>query len=142
MQDVLGVAALTGDARGRRQDADALVVADVRVADAGARGDLTVLDELYMPAVARTARAWIEPFLASFSDVRMEIVQLVAEGDTVAARFRCSGTHPGAWLDRPPTGRRFERIDEVYFFTVTNGRISAAWGLEDTLRRQQQLGVA
>jgi hypothetical protein len=23
----------------------------------------------------------------------MEIVQLVAEGDTVVARFRCSGTH-------------------------------------------------
>jgi hypothetical protein len=36
--------------------------------------------------------------------------------------------------------RRIERIDEVYFFTIADRRISAAWGLEDTSRRLAQLG--
>jgi predicted ester cyclase len=105
-------------------------------------GDLAVLDELYTPAMTRAAARWIEPFCAAFPDVEMEIVQLVGDGDTVAARFRCSGTHLGTWRGHPPTGRRFERIDEVYFFTIAEGRISAAWGLEDTTRRLRQLGLS
>ena len=104
-------------------------------------GRLDVLDELYTPVMARAAERWIAPFRDAFPDVQMEIVQLVAEGDTVVARFRCSGTHLGAWRGHPPTGRRFERIDEVYFFTITDGRISAAWGLEDAERRLRQLGL-
>ena len=105
-------------------------------------GDLAVLDELHTPAMAHAAARWIGPFREAFPDVRMEIVQLVAEGETVVARFRCSGTHLGAWRGHPPTGRRFERVDEVYFFTITGERISAAWGLEDTARRLRQLGIA
>ncbi len=103
--------------------------------------DLEVLEELATPQMAREARRWIEPFLASFSDVHMKVVQLVGEGDTVVGRFRCSGTHTGAWADQQPTGRRFEAIDEVYFFTISNGRIAAAWGIEDTLARRRQLGL-
>ena len=105
------------------------------------RGTLTVLDEIYAPPMADAARRWIAPFRDAFPDVRMEILQLVAEDDTVVARLRCSGTHLGAWRGHPPTGRRFADIDEVYFFTITGGRISAAWGLEDTRRRLRQLGL-
>lgn len=104
-------------------------------------GRLDVLDELYTPAGAAAARRWIEPFLTSFSDVRMRIVQMVVEGDTVAARFSCSGTHTGTWLGHPPTGRRFTGVAEVYVFRVSGGRITRAWGLEDTLRRLRQLGL-
>jgi bisphosphoglycerate-independent phosphoglycerate mutase (AlkP superfamily) len=32
-------------------------------------------------------------------------------------------------------------IDEVYIFTFADGRITAAWGLEDTLSRLEQLGL-
>lgn len=102
-------------------------------------GRLDVLEELYAPAMARAARRWIAPFRASFPDMRMEIVELVAEGETVVGRFRCSGTHLGEWLGHAPTGRRFERVDEVYFFRVRDGRIARAWGLEDTLSRLEQL---
>jgi predicted ester cyclase len=105
-------------------------------------GRLEVIDELYQPDLAVHARAWIAPFRASFSDLRMEVVELVAEGDTVAARFTCSGTHTGVWLGRPPTHRRFHRVPEVYFFGFADGLISRAWGLEDTHRRLQQLGLS
>ena len=105
-------------------------------------GQLQILDELYTPALAGRARAWIGPFRDSFTDLEMEIVDLVAEGQTVAARFVCSGTHTGEWLGHPATGRRFRRVPEVYFFEFENGRISKAWGLEDTHRRLHQLGLA
>jgi predicted ester cyclase len=43
----------------------------------------------------------------------MELVQLVADGDTVVGRFPCSATHRGEWRGHPPTGRRLEKVDEV-----------------------------
>ena len=104
-------------------------------------GRLDVVDELYAPTLAPRARRWIAPFLASFPDARMEVVELIAEGDAVVGRFRCSGTHLGPWRGHAPTGRRFERIDETYIFRFRDGRIAQAWGLEDTLRRLEQLGL-
>jgi predicted ester cyclase len=104
-------------------------------------GRLEVLDELYSPELAPAAKAWIAPFLASFPDTRMKIIDVVATDDRVVARFKCSGTHLGDWLGHPPTGRRFAGIDEVYFFRFHNGRITQAWGIEDTLRRLEQLGL-
>ena len=104
-------------------------------------GDMRVLEEIYTEPMARAAARWITTFRAAFPDFRMEIVQLVAEGDTVAARFRCSGTHRGEWRRHAPTGRRFERVDEVYFYEVRHGRLARAWGLEDTATRTRQLGL-
>lgn len=40
-----------------------------------------------------------------------------------------------------PTGRRFEDVDEVYFFTFEDGRVAEAWGIEDSLDRMRQLGL-
>jgi predicted ester cyclase len=104
--------------------------------------DLRALDALYAPKLATAARRWIEPFLASFSDVDMRIVELVAEEETVVGRFACSGTHTGTWLGHPATERRFEDVAEVYFFRVVDGRIVRAWGLEDTQERLRQLGLS
>lgn len=105
------------------------------------RADLSVLDDLYAPRLTAAARRWIEPFLASFSDVHMRIVELVAEGETVVGRFACSGTHTGTWLGHRATGRRFQDVAEVYFFRIVDGRIVRAWGLEDSHERLRQLGL-
>ena len=105
-------------------------------------GRLEVIDELYAPELAPAARRWIAPFRASFPDVHMEVVELIAEGDKVVGRFTCSATHLGEWLGHPPTGRRFERVDEVSIFRLRDGRITQVWTLEDTLGRIQQLGLA
>ena len=104
-------------------------------------GRLDVIDELYAPQLAPAARRWIEPFRESFPDVHMEIVELIAEDERVVGRFRCAGTHLGPWRGRPPTGRRFRRVDEVYFFRVRDGRITEAWGIEDIRSRERQLGL-
>ena len=105
------------------------------------QGHLDAIDELYSPAMAAEARRWIAPFREAFPDVHMEIVTLVAEDDTVVGRFRCSATHLGTWQGVAPTGRRFQHVDEVYFFTITEGRIVGAWGIEDNEFRKAQLGI-
>ncbi|MBM7786564.1 ester cyclase [Tenggerimyces flavus] len=104
-------------------------------------GDLDVIDELYAPGVADEARAWIGPFRSSFPDVYMETVDLIAEGDQVVGRFRCSATHTGDWLGHAPTGRRFDDVDEVNIYRVHGGRIVDTWNLEDNLSRLTQLGL-
>ena len=73
-----------------------------------------------------------------FPDWHQELIELVAEGETVVARFRCTGTHQGAWQGLAPTGRTI-RIDEVYFFRFADHHISNMWGLEDTWTRMRQL---
>ena len=104
-------------------------------------GHLEVIDELYAPALIGAAKRWITPFRASFPDVNMELVELIAEGDKVVGRFTCSATHLGEWLGQAPTGRRFERVDEVWILRFREGRIVHVWSLEDTLDRLRQLGL-
>jgi hypothetical protein len=112
------------------------------VADAINGRDLDLLDELCVERLAPKLRRAFAEFRAAFPDWRQEVVELVTEGETVVARFRCTGTQRGAWRGLPPTERRM-KIDEVYFFRITNGRIRSLWGLEDNWTRMRQLrGVA
>jgi predicted ester cyclase len=100
-----------------------------------------VIDELFTSGMTAWVRDWFGSFRRSFPDMRMELVQLVAEGDTVVARFACSATHLGEWRGHAPTGRRFEGVDEVYFFGFEGDRIVTVWGIEDTLDRFRQLAL-
>jgi predicted ester cyclase len=111
------------------------------VEDAVNRSNLDVLDEVADGELALAARQWIGPFRESFPDFRMEIVDLIAEADRVAAHFRCSGTHLGLWLGNPPTRRRFFDVDEIYIFRASNGKLVSAFGVEDNLSRLRQLGL-
>jgi ketosteroid isomerase-like protein len=103
-------------------------------------GRLDLLEELFAPELVGPIRQADTSFRAAFPDWREEIVDLVAEGDKVAARFRCSGTFQGEFMGAAPNGRRQE-VDEVYFLRVRDGRIVEYWGLEDNLTRLRQLDV-
>jgi predicted ester cyclase len=100
--------------------------------------DLDVLDAIVASKLAPKLRRAFSEFRAAFPDWHQELVELVAEDTTVVARFKCTGTHRGAWQGLEPTGRTM-RIDEVYFFGVTDGRVHRMWGLEDTCTRLRQL---
>jgi len=112
------------------------------VEEAVNRGDLDVLDEVAKGELAAAARRWVGPFRGSFPDFQMEIVDLVADGEKVAAHFRCSGTHLGDWMGHPPTGRRFRDVDEIYIFRVSGGKLAGAFGVEDNMDRMRQLGLS
>jgi predicted ester cyclase len=106
-------------------------------------GDIeATVDELFAPATPATRRVkrLFAEFHSAFPDWREEIVELVAEGDTVAGRFRCSGTHLGEFLGEAPTGRQME-VEEVLFLRAKNGKFVDFWALEDSLGRLRQLGL-
>ena len=111
------------------------------VHEAVAERNLDVLDQLAAGEFAAVAKRWVVPFQSAFPDFEMEIVDLIAEGDKVVARFKCSGTHRGEWLGVPATGRRFENVDEIYIFGVQDGKLVSALGVEDNLTRLRQLGM-
>ena len=98
------------------------------------------VEELFAPRAARRVKRLFTEFYTAFPDWREEIVELVAEGNTVAGRFRCSGTHLGEFLGEAPTGKRMD-VEEVFFLRVEEGKFVDFWGLEDSLNRMRQLGL-
>jgi predicted ester cyclase len=104
-------------------------------------GDIEgTVEELFAPRAARRVKRLFGEFYSAFPDWREEIVELVAEGDTVAGRFRCSGTHRGEFLGEAPTGKRME-VEEVFFLRAEGGKFVEFWALEDSLGRMRQLGL-
>jgi predicted ester cyclase len=104
-------------------------------------GNLQVLEDVAAGEFAVAARRWIGPFRGSFPDFTMEIADLVADSQKVAAHLHCSGTHLGEWMGHRPTGRRFQDVDEIYIFRVSGGKLAGAFGVEDNLARMRQLGL-
>jgi predicted ester cyclase len=102
--------------------------------------EATVVDELFAPRVARRVKRLFAQFRSAFPDWQEETVRLVAEGDTVAGRFKCSGTHRGEFLGEAPTGKRME-VEEVFFLRTEEGRFVEFWVLEDSMGRMRQLGL-
>jgi predicted ester cyclase len=96
--------------------------------------------KLFAPRAARRVKRLFAEFRSAFPDWREEIVELVAEGNAVAGRFRCSGTHRGEFLGEGPTGKRME-VEEVFFLRVEDGKFVNFWALEDSLGRMRQLGL-
>jgi predicted ester cyclase len=98
------------------------------------------VEELFAPRAARRVKRLFAEFRTAFPDWQEEIVQLVVEGDAVAGRFRCSGTHQGEFLGEAPTGKRMD-VEEVFFLRVEDSKFVDFWGLEDSLGRLRQLGL-
>jgi predicted ester cyclase len=103
-------------------------------------GEAEAVDELFAPRAARRVKRLFAEFRSAFPDWSEEIVELVAEGDTVAGRFRCSGTHLGEFLGERPTGRRM-KVEEVFFLRAEDGKFVDFWALEDSMSRMRQLGL-
>jgi len=98
------------------------------------------VDELFAPRAARRVKLLFAEFRSAFPDWQEETVELVAEGDTVAGRFKCAGTHRGEFLGEAPTGKRME-VEEVFFLRAEDGKFVDFWALEDSLGRMRQLGL-
>ena len=88
------------------------------------------------PAATRAIAAqWI----AAFPDYRFELLDLVAEGDKVAARMPFRGTHFGPILDLAPTGRSVH-VSAMVIFRIVDGKIVEAWEEYDEAGMRRQLG--
>lgn len=81
-----------------------------------------------------------ESFLVSFPDQRVEIQQLIAEGDYVAGRATYHGTHTGPMEGIPATGRTVE-APFLAVFRIEAGQIAELWVEWDNVAMLGQLGL-
>ena len=77
---------------------------------------------------------------AAFPDMSVTVEEVVAEGDTVAARVIQQGTHDGEFMGIEPTGQDVE-IETMAFLRLSEGEIVERWVRPDQLGLMQQLGV-
>jgi len=78
---------------------------------------------------------------AAFPDLRMDGEDVFASGAKVVARVRYTGTHRGAFMGMPATGKRVDvQLIDIFLFG-DDGRVHEHWGVMDALAMMQQLGA-
>jgi steroid delta-isomerase-like uncharacterized protein len=79
-------------------------------------------------------------FRLGFPDLRVEVLDQIAEGDAVVTRTMAAGTHTGTFQGVPATGRTVQ-IDGISIERYRNGRVAERWDQFDLLGMLQQLGA-
>jgi predicted ester cyclase len=64
---------------------------------------------------------------AAFTDIQVEVLDMIAENDKVATRKIITGTHTGALFGIAPTGKKIT-IKVIDVFTVSGGKLKEHWG--------------
>jgi steroid delta-isomerase-like uncharacterized protein len=76
----------------------------------------------------------------AFPDIAVQIDDVIAEGDIVAARWSARGTHLGDGLGFPATNRAAE-FSGMVFVRARNGRLLEGWNSFDQLGMLLQIGA-
>jgi predicted ester cyclase len=92
--------------------------------------------QLHGPAGFLATSRWLRD---AFSDLRFEIQETIAEGDTVMAAAVMTGRHTGPFNGIAPTGRPIAH-KQVHIFTIGDGQISRHRAVRDDLGLLLQLG--
>jgi len=80
-------------------------------------------------------------YRSAFSELTMEVDEMIVQGDSVASRWHCSGVHTGELEGLAPTGRRVT----VTGMTVDHwrdGKVVDSWNEWDNLGLARQIGAA
>jgi acetyl esterase len=114
-------------------------------------GDLAVVDDTWADDLlwhggsmgTFEGRDAFTAFLASSSsgawtDMHLEIHELIARGDKVVARFTNSGTNVGTFMGHPASNKHAEWLG-IGIYTMQEGRITEGWFAEDIHGMLQQL---
>ena len=90
---------------------------------------------------AEQFRRFIESMLTEFDDFRIDIEDVITDGDKVAARWVARGTYRGSLLaPGSPTGQPV-RMTGMTMARVANGQIVEGWNNWDIMGMMRQLGA-
>ena len=133
------------------QDRNKATVADI-YATCWNKADMKRVDEIFdenvshgyllegWPGGREGFKVLVKFWRDAFPDIREDAIELVADGDKVASRFRLRGTHHGDFYGIPGTGRKVD-IYGAEFFRFENGKVVEYVYHEDTLGVFAQLGI-
>ena len=89
---------------------------------------------------AELLKAVFGRLLSAFPDLHVTVEDLIAEGDKVVARLTHTGTHLGAFLDLPSTGKHVSTTS-IHIFRFADGQLVEHWASRDDMGLMQQLGA-
>ena len=112
--------------------------------------NLAVVDELTTPDFVEHedvagvsgregAKQFFSMVQAAFPDFRMNVEDMIAEGDKVVVRSTLTGTHRGVFMGVPPTSKSIS-VSVIDIVLFSEGRIAEHWGVTDTGSMMEQLG--
>jgi steroid delta-isomerase-like uncharacterized protein len=117
------------------------------------QNNLDALDEVVAPDITdhdpapgqapglEGVKQWFSSMHTAFPDFRMNVEDMIAEGEKVVARVRLSGTHQGEFMGIDATGNRVTITGIDILRINADGKIMERWGNFDDLGMMQQLGV-
>lgn len=82
----------------------------------------------------------VKMFSAAFPDLQHTVDEMIAEGNTVAARWTVRGTHRGDFQGIAPTGNQVT-VSGTTVHHLADGKIVETWLAFDTIDLLQQLGT-
>lgn len=97
----------------------------------------TPLADIHGPDGAKQFEAMLHE---AFPDYQVTVEDQIAEGDEVATRWTCRGTHKGEFQGMPPTGKQVT-MTGITIFRIANGKLVEGWTNPDLLGMLQQLGA-
>src|SRR6266851_2123641 len=93
--------------------------------------NLTALDQFVSPAAVNHTvpsglpqgpSQFLSLHLNAFPDMKATVEDLLADGDKVVARVSYRGTHHGAFMGIPPTGKQIT-VAGLNIFRIANGKL-------------------
>jgi len=85
-------------------------------------------------------RQLADVFHTGFPDLRLDIEDVIGEGDKVLVRLTIRGTHQGELMGITPTGKEVE-VPVLDLFRIADGRLAEHWAAIDNLGMMRQLGI-
>ncbi|MGB9941191.1 ester cyclase [Methanosarcina sp.] len=85
-------------------------------------------------------KQFLSIYFDAFPDFRADVEDLIAEGDRVASRATCYGTHQGELMGIAPTGRQVT-VPVICISRLADNKIVEDFELVDIFGMLQQLGV-
>ena len=85
-------------------------------------------------------RQVVAGYFKAFPDMHFEIDQIIASGDYVVARWRCTATHRGEFNGIAPSNRQV-KVRGCTVSEIKNGQFVRSAGYSDQLALMQQLGA-
>jgi len=78
--------------------------------------------------------------MASIEGFRMNVEEIIAEGDRVSVRAKVTGKHTGEFMGIPATGAQLS-VDLADYFRIEDGKVKEHWGVMDSGAMLMQMGV-
>jgi steroid delta-isomerase-like uncharacterized protein len=90
--------------------------------------------------VIANLKVFVAAFRTAFPDLKVQVLDIIGEGDKVVARCLMTGTQKGEFMGLPPSNKPIA-VEFIDILRFEQGKCVEHWGLSDDAKLMQQLGA-